>query len=63
MSKTAKNIKVDISNTQETNDAITLSGLDTKVTEIAYHKAESRGFAPGRELDDWLEAEQELNLS
>jgi len=63
MSKTAKNIKVDISNTQETNDAITLSGLDTKVAEIAYHKAESRGFTPGHELDDWLEAEQELNLS
>jgi hypothetical protein len=33
------------------------------VAEIAYFKAESRGFAPGYELDDWLEAEQELNLS
>jgi Protein of unknown function (DUF2934) len=64
MSKTAKNIKEDISsNTQETNDAITLPGLDTKVAEIAYYKAETRGFAPGYELNDWLEAEQELNLS
>jgi hypothetical protein len=28
-----------------------------------YYKAESRGFEPGRELDDWLEAEQELTGS
>jgi hypothetical protein len=29
------------------------------IAEIAYHKAEKRGFEPGRELDDWLEAEAE----
>ncbi|MGD0960105.1 MAG: DUF2934 domain-containing protein [Methylomonas sp.] len=33
---------------------------DAKIAEIAYYKAESRGFEPGREFDDWLEAEQEL---
>jgi hypothetical protein len=27
----------------------------------AYFKAERRGFAPGRELDDWLTAEQEID--
>ncbi|WP_237071800.1 DUF2934 domain-containing protein [Mizugakiibacter sediminis] len=26
----------------------------------AYFRAERRGFAPGRELDDWLEAEREV---
>jgi Protein of unknown function (DUF2934) len=29
------------------------------IAEIAYYKAENRGFEPGYELDDWLEAEQE----
>ncbi len=26
----------------------------------AYFRAEARGFAPGRELEDWLAAEQEI---
>ncbi len=30
------------------------------IAERAYFKAERRGFVPGSELDDWLEAEQEL---
>lgn len=30
------------------------------VAEAAYYKAEKRGFAPGRELQDWLEAEREI---
>jgi hypothetical protein len=32
---------------------------DTRIAELAYLKAERRGFMPGHELDDWLEAEQE----
>lgn len=28
-----------------------------KVAEVAYFLAERRGFAPGSELEDWLEAE------
>ena len=31
-----------------------------KIAERAYYKAERRGFEPGHELEDWLEAEQEL---
>jgi hypothetical protein len=31
------------------------------VAEMAYRHAESRGFAPGHELDDWLSAEAEVN--
>ena len=30
------------------------------VEERAYYKAEQRGFAPGMELQDWLEAEAEF---
>jgi Protein of unknown function (DUF2934) len=29
----------------------------TMIAEAAYYRAQSRGFAPGGELDDWLEAE------
>ncbi|WP_347987388.1 DUF2934 domain-containing protein [Methylomonas sp. AM2-LC] len=30
-----------------------------KIAECAYYKAQLRGFIPGYELTDWLEAEQE----
>jgi len=30
------------------------------IAEAAYYRAERRGFAPGRELDDWLQAEAEV---
>ncbi|MCK9394058.1 MAG: DUF2934 domain-containing protein [Methylobacter sp.] len=33
-----------------------------EVADIAYIKAKNRGFLPGNELNDWLEAEQELRL-
>jgi hypothetical protein len=45
------------------NNIEDLSDHNAKVAEIAYRKAENRGFKPGHELDDWLEAEEELNLS
>lgn len=31
------------------------------VAEAAYYRAEKRGFAPGNELEDWLEAEKEID--
>ena len=34
--------------------------IDAMIAERAYYKAEQRGFAPGHELDDWLEAEWEV---
>ena len=40
-----------------------LSDDNAKIAEIAYRKAEKRGFKPGHELDDWLAAEEEFNLS
>jgi hypothetical protein len=35
----------------------------SNIAEVAYFKAENRGFIPGYELDDWLSAERECNLS
>ena len=34
--------------------------LNGYIAAAAYFKAESRGFEPGHELEDWLEAEVEL---
>ena len=31
------------------------------IAESAYFKAERRGFAPGNEVADWLEAEREVD--
>jgi hypothetical protein len=33
------------------------------IAEVAYLSAERRGFSPGYELDDWLQAEQEVEAS
>ena len=30
------------------------------ISEAAYYKAEKRGFEPGHEEQDWLEAEREI---
>jgi len=38
----------------------TRTGQWHQIALLAYSKAESRGFTPGHELDDWLEAEREL---
>jgi hypothetical protein len=34
---------------------------EARIAERAYWRAERRGFAPGAELDDWLEAEREVD--
>lgn len=31
------------------------------IAVAAYHKAEQRNFSGGREVDDWLEAEKEID--
>ena len=37
--------------------------LEAEIARIAYLKSEQRGFLPGQELDDWLEAEREVTSS
>lgn len=34
--------------------------IEQKIAEAAYYKAEKRGFAPGYEMQDWLDAEREI---
>ena len=61
MSINVKKAKVS-SDTEVLQDAICLPDRDAKIAELAYFKAENRGFAPGHELEDWLEAEGEFLL-
>jgi hypothetical protein len=32
------------------------------IAENAYYRAQQRGFEPGHEVEDWLDAERELEL-
>lgn len=32
-----------------------------RIQEAAYRRAQDRGFSPGAELNDWLEAEREID--
>lgn len=60
MAKTVE--KETTSDVEESSNSINLDDRNARIAEIAYLKAESRGFEPGCELEDWLEAEQELLL-
>ena len=63
MATTVKQVKEDVSSTtEESGNTIYLPDRDARVAELAYYKAESRGFEPGHELEDWLEAEGEVTL-
>ncbi|MFA6051488.1 MAG: DUF2934 domain-containing protein [Methylobacter sp.] len=46
-------------NLKESGLPVNLPDCYTRIAEIAYYKAESRGFEPGHELEDWFEAESE----
>lgn len=43
------------------NEMMTPELIKEMITERAYFKAQKRGFVPGHEWDDWLEAEKEIN--
>lgn len=38
----------------------TVTSRTAMIAEAAYYKAETRNFEPGREADDWLEAERDI---
>ena len=42
-------------------NAIPAKDYKKMIAECAYFLAEKRGFVPGKELDDWYQAEQEIN--
>ena len=62
MGKTIPTVTADLSGSIAYGHSLNLPDRAAKVAEIAYRQAESRGFSPGHELDDWLEAEQVLRL-
>ena len=41
-------------------DRMREDSLHEHISRAAYFRAAARGFMPGGELDDWLEAEQEI---
>lgn len=43
------------------NEDIDLDTFQKMIAECAYHRAEKRGFSPCFEIEDWLEAEQEIS--
>jgi hypothetical protein len=47
---------------ESSGETICLPDRDAKIAELAYYKAESRGFEPGHELEGWLEADREFML-
>lgn len=61
MSISVKKVKVS-QEAEVFSDTIFLPDRDAKIAELAYYKAEIRGFEPGHELEDWLEAEGEFLL-
>ena len=32
-----------------------------RIAEAAYYRAQARGFAPGQEIEDWLQAEADID--
>jgi len=44
-------------------DATPSASREQRIAERAYELARNRGFAPGAALDDWLQAEREIDAS
>ena len=64
MAANVKKVKAEVSSIPKDPESSTqLPDIDAEIAERAYYKAENRGFAPGHELDDWLEAERENNVA
>jgi hypothetical protein len=40
---------------------LTAAERHRRISELAYKRAELRGFAPGNETEDWLDAEREVD--
>jgi hypothetical protein len=47
-------------NATDKNDAQLSDQLRQEIEKAAYYRAQARGFAPGYEEQDWLEAEKEV---
>ena len=55
---TEHNPTVDIPLADDFGSTEYLSDYTQAIAQIAYYKAENRGFEAGHDVDDWLEAER-----
>lgn len=66
ISKTAKGPKSTAAKQKKGGDYesadITPEERHTMVAEAAYYRAEQHGFNPDRQIEDWLAAEEEVDL-
>jgi sterol desaturase/sphingolipid hydroxylase (fatty acid hydroxylase superfamily) len=53
-------IKFGFGFTLPTQPTVQPINLDAMIAEAAYYKAEKRGFSPGNDIRDWLEAKREI---
>lgn len=60
MAVTVKKTNEEISSPGDNCAKMCVPDRDARIAELAYYKAENRGFAPGHELEDWFEAEREF---
>ena len=62
-SRNAKNAPVNsrAAGSEDSHTEISQPERTEMIAQAAYLRAEKRGFESGRELDDWLEAEAEIN--
>jgi hypothetical protein len=63
MATNKKDIKKNVNDVDQEIFAARVDDVDvhqSMIAEAAYYKAESRGFAPGHEMEDWLEAENDI---
>ena len=58
--KTETKAKNDLSFGNNARAQITQDELRKLVSEAAYYRAKQRGFTPGHEEDDWIQAEAEV---
>ena len=49
--------------TSEMLERMSTEEIQKLIAEAAYYRAQRRGFTPGGEVDDWLEAEREIEGS
>lgn len=41
-------------------ETIYLPDYNARISDLAYYRAQNRGFEPGHEMEDWFEAELEF---
>ena len=56
----AKTARRSASKRGSSEEAIAAEVRECMIATAAYYRAERRGFAPGQELADWIEAEMEI---